>query len=253
MKKDLFDVTFLIPIRIDSIIRLENLILTTKFLLQHFNCHIIVLEASPYNNGFIKRLLNKKIKYYFVEDFDSVFYRTKYINLMTEKVETTFLCIWDADVIVSPNQILKAMEKLRYEDYDAAIPYDGRALDTSTIVREYFVKHRSSRFLSTQIMKMKALHENIALRGGAIFVNTEAYKKAGMENTDFYGWGAEDFERYERWITLGYKIYIVKGVLFHLSHPRGDNSRYNTFGQLINSEEALFKTKVSSLKELIVE
>lgn len=35
--------------------------------------------------------------------------------------------------------------------------------------------------------------------GGAIFVQTNKYLQAGMENEDFYGWGLEDGERHYRW------------------------------------------------------
>ena len=129
MKTDLKDVTFMIPVRIDSIIRLENLISVVQYLFRHFNCHIMVLEADAYNNGIIKRLLGQKIEYHFVEDYDSTFYRTKYLNIMTEISTTPFLAIWDADIIISPTQITEAMDKLRNEKYDIVLPYDeiGRA------------------------------------------------------------------------------------------------------------------------------
>lgn len=54
MKNNLMDVTFLITVRIDSIIRLENLLMTTRFLLRYFDCKIIVLETAPYENGFTR-------------------------------------------------------------------------------------------------------------------------------------------------------------------------------------------------------
>ena len=50
MKTVLNDVTFVIPIRIDSIIRLENLLLTIDCLLSYFETNIVVIEASNYNN-----------------------------------------------------------------------------------------------------------------------------------------------------------------------------------------------------------
>lgn len=251
MKTDLTDVTFMIPIRVDSLVRLENLMLTVRFLSDHFNCHIIVLEADNYNNGIIRKMLGRKVEYYFVEDDDSVFYRTRYINMMTEKVKTPFLCIWDADVVVPVPQIAEAVGKMRTENFEVALPYDGRALDTSAPVRELFIQSRKMNVLQRQQNKMNPLHKNLTLRGGAVFVNTEAYKKAGMENLSFYGWGSEDFDRYERWTILGYKIFITKGVLYHLTHPRGENSTFSRKNQVIGSETALFRTRVSSRQELL--
>lgn len=251
MKTDLTDVTFMIPIRVDSLVRLENLILTTRFLSEHFNCHIIVLEADTCNNGIIRKMLGKRVEYYFVEDDDSVFYRTRYINSMTEKVKTPFLCIWDADVVVPVLQIAEAVEKMRTEGFEVALPYDGRALDTSVSIRNLFMQSRRIGVLQRQRNKMNPLHKNLTLRGGAVFVNTDAYKKAGMDNLSFYGWGSEDFDRYERWTILGYRIYIVIGVLFHLTHPRGENSTFSRKNQVVDSETALFKTRVSSRQELL--
>lgn len=251
MKNNLMDVTFLITVRIDSIIRLENLLMTTRFLLRYFDCKIIVLEAAPYKNGFIKKMLNHRVEYYFIEDYDSVFYRTRYLNLIAEKVVTSYLCIWDADVIVAPIQIIEAVDKLRNNEYDVALPYDGRALDTTDIIRELFILNNRIDYLFKHIPKMQLLYSGLTLRGGAIFVTLEAYKNAGMENVAFYGWGSEDFERYDRWMILGYKIYITKGVLFHLTHPRGQNSKYSRINQIINSEVKLFETRMSSSKELM--
>ena len=169
MKNNLMDVTFLITVRIDSIIRLENLLMTTRFLLRYFDCKIIVLEAAPYKNGFIKKMLNHRVEYYFIEDYDSVFYRTRYLNLIAEKVVTSYLCIWDADVIVAPIQIIEAVDKLRNNEYDVALPYDGRALDTTDIIRELFILNNRIDYLFKHIPKMQLLYSGLTLRGGAIF------------------------------------------------------------------------------------
>ena len=40
---DIKDITFLIPIRLDSIVRLENLILSIDYLYKHFCCNIGML------------------------------------------------------------------------------------------------------------------------------------------------------------------------------------------------------------------
>ena len=61
-KYDLTDVSFLIPIRLDSIIRLENLIASIKFLLKNFKTKVIVLQADKYDNGILKKLLNRNVE-----------------------------------------------------------------------------------------------------------------------------------------------------------------------------------------------
>lgn len=249
MKTNLNDVTFLLIVRVDSLVRLENLLAVVRFLHKHFECPITVWEIAAYPNGIVRKLL-KGIDYRFVPDEDTVLYRTHYLNCMAADVQTPFLCVWDVDVIVPPGQVMQAVEQLRSGTYDVALPYDGKALDTSRPIRDLFIQNSRLDLLYKQQAKMQPLHGGLSLRGGAFFVTTEAYRKAGRENTAFYGWGSEDFDRYDRWKTLGHHIAIVPGVLFHLTHPRGENSTYHTTSRAANSEHALFTTRVSSADEL---
>jgi hypothetical protein len=158
MKTDLKDVTFMIPVRIDSIIRLENLISVVQYLFRHFDCRIMVLEADAYNNGIIKKLLGPKIKYHFIEDYDSTFYRTKYLNIMTEMSTTPFLAIWDADIIISSSQIIEAIGKLRNEKYDIALPYDGKVLDVPISIRELFMSESYKSNMPRWIISIRPKH-----------------------------------------------------------------------------------------------
>ena len=74
--------------------------------------------------------------------------------------------------------------------------------------------------------------------GGAFLANLKTYKKSGLENENFYGWGLEDGERVARWGNLNYKIHRVTGPLFHLSHGRGVNSTFHNDDQhFIKSKE----------------
>src|SRR5690554_3069767 len=110
---DLKDVTFLIPIRVDGIQRIENLLMAIEHLSLHFNTNIHILEADGYNNHLLTQLLPKQVEISFVEDYDPIFHRTHYINRMVEKCTTPFLAIWDADVIVPSQQIAESVDWLR--------------------------------------------------------------------------------------------------------------------------------------------
>jgi len=249
MKTDIKDMTFLIPIRIDSIVRLENLILSVQSLLRNFDTHITVLEAANYPNDIVKKMLGNKIEYLFVEDKDAVFYRTKYLNIMTFRSHTPYIGIWDADVIIPKEQILDSIGKLR-QGIEIAYPYDGYFYDTSNVIRELYTQNKSTKFLLRNIAKMSLIY-GPDMKGGAMFVNKEAYIKAGMENEKFYGWGPEDFERYERWKILGLKIHRSSGPLFHLTHSRGSNSTFRSMEQSINTNKEISLTRFSSKEELL--
>jgi predicted glycosyltransferase involved in capsule biosynthesis len=250
MKSNLSDVTFLFPIRLDSVIRLENLQLAVKHLKKHFITNTILLEAAEYNNGIIEKLIGNDVQYYFIEDRDPVFYRTKYINKMIDLTSTPILAIWDADVIVPVEQIINSVEKLRMNDVDMIYPYDGHFYDTSDAVRELYFKTKSIKTLHKQVGKMHLPYGDNML-GGAFLVNKESYIKSGKENERYYGWGPEDGERFHRWRNLGFKVLHNFGNLYHLSHPRGINSSFRSLEQARITRYEVVKTRLSSKEEII--
>ena len=249
MKKNIRDMTLIIPIRFDSVVRLENLILSVQSLLKNFDTHIMVLEAASYTNGLVQKILGNKITYSFLEDRDSVFYKTKYLNIMTRRTCTPFIGIWDADVIIPKEQIMDSVEKLR-QGFAIAYPYDGHFYDTSFVIRELYIQNKNIRFLLRNKDKMDLIYGDKMI-GGAVFVNREAYIKAGMVSEKFYGWGPEDFELYERLKILGLKIHRSEGPLFHLTHNRGSNSAFRSMEQLKTTNQERTTTLSSSKSELL--
>lgn len=250
MKTDLQDLTFLFPLKPDSIIRIENLLATTGYLLRNFNTNISVLEASAYNNGLLGKLLNRRINYSFIEDKDPVFHRTKYRNRMSKEVKTPFLAVWDVDVIVDKQLIMDTIEKLRTGEADVAFPYNGEFYDTSEIIRTLFIRKKQIQILHKNKDCMSLLYKEDHI-GGAFIASTEKYRQMGMENEKFYGWGPEDFERFSRWSSLGFKIYRAPGCMYHLSHPRDRNGFYNSQRQMEITISEYNKTKNSSYEELL--
>ncbi len=239
----------MIPIRLDSVVRLENLIMSVDYLYKHFDTNILVLQASKYENHIVPKLLGRKAKYCFIEDFDNIFYRTKYLNYMTKISQTPYLAIWDADVIIPKKQIIEAVAELE-NGSDIVYPYDGHFYDTSALVRELYVKKADIRILERNKEKMFLLYGNKMI-GGAIFVNRQSYISSGMENTNFYGWGPEDSERHIRWKYLGYKIAYIKGHLFHLTHQRGSDSKFRSDDQIASTHNEIIKLVRSNKKEVL--
>jgi hypothetical protein len=226
MKIDLTDTTFIIPIRVDTIVRFENLILCVEYLLERLQTHIIVFEAASYNNGIIQNLLKDIVTYRFVEDKDPVYHKTKYVNRMAMDVQTDFMGIWDVDVLVDAVQILDAIKQLRQNRCDIAYPFDGDCYDISDLLRSHYFVYRDLEFLKANRGKMQLMYNVegvIGAVGGAIFVKTDKYRFAGMDNEAFYGWGLEDGERHYRWLCFDYEIYRSKGYIFHLTHTRDPN------------------------------
>lgn len=249
-KTDLNDITFLILIRLDSLDRLENILAVTDYLCRYFDTHIFVVEAARMNNGILKSLLKKNIRYEFIEDKDPVLYKTKYFNAMTREVATPLIAIWDADVICEKKYIEDAVAHLRESKADVVLPYNGQCLNTSLILRELFLKKRDVRILNRNKDKMDLLH-NRPLVGGAVMVNKEKYIYAGMESEKYYGWGDDDFDRYRRFSNLNFNIYRTENCLYHLSHARNQNSGFNSMLNKSISKRELHKITNSSMDEIL--
>lgn len=222
-KFDLHDVTFLIPVRIDSDERKLNLNAVIKLLSKDFYAQIIVLEAG--NKQIVQKSeLKCDFSYDYIYDVDTVFYKTKYINRLLRMADTKYAIVWDVDVVALPNMVNKAVQRVRNKEAFLTFPYDGRVYTVSNILSDNF----------RQTLKYETLTDNSSLmnlmygyysRGGAYVVEREEFLKIGGENENFYGWGPEDLERVVRMEILDLKVNFEQGgVLFHLWHPRNENS-----------------------------
>jgi hypothetical protein len=245
MRQNLDDITFLIIVRLDTIERIENILAVTSFILSQFNTNINIWESSYRYNGYLKKLLPTPINYKFIQDDDPILYRTRYINRMVEDVRTPFVSVWDTDVIATCEQILDSVKILRKGEADFVYPYETFFLDTSLILRNIFFKRNNDiSFLMENRKRMQIMYPPNPV-GGAYFCNVYSYKKSGLENEDFYGWGVEDGERYVRWERKGFTTKRVEGTLFHLTHPRGINSLIH------HPDQSLIKTKLMNLSNNI--
>jgi hypothetical protein len=234
MKKfDLMDVTFLIPVRIDSVERFENLLCVTSYILSYFDTNITVIEGDHSDNGLLRQYLNSKIKIVFNEDAKKIFHRTKYINVMLATSKTEIVAVWDTDVIVKPDQIVASVQGIRLHKYDFVYPYDGCYLETGAHLRRQFINGFNIGALEDNAALLSAPYTRMAC-GGGFFARKDVYQESGGENEFFFGWGPEDAERLKRWIILGKNIGRIPGNMFHLFHPRGANSYFK-------SEEAKLK------------
>lgn len=249
MRTDLKDTTFVIAVKLDSVARLENTLAITSQLCHYFDTNVIVVEIAGRCNKMLKSLLPRRVTYLFIEDKDDVFFRTKYFNMVMSDLKTPLVALWDSDVVVDKKAIVEAVNKIRTGEADIASPYNGSCLETSEIMRDYYLKSMDIRILHRNKNKLAPLY-NKTLTGGAIIVDREKYVRAGMENETHYGWGNDDFDRFCRFQRLDYKIHRVDTPLFHIWHPRGDNSRFRSDIFRRISAQELSNVKLSSQEEI---
>ena len=250
------ELTIVIPVRIDSPERKENLDSVVSFFLQNTCATIIVMEADKQQQYFFagnndntlqETNFKERIQTIFVEDEDPVFYRTRYINQLLKISPTNTVGIWDADVLIPLPQIIEAIKNIAI-GVTLCSPYDGRCIMLS---EKGSINARTDvpRFLDKQ-EKVEYTPTSRPAVGGAFLVNRDRYVACGGENEHFYGWGPEDAERIKRMEILEESVTRIKGVLFHLFHPIGANSGLKGNKRDVENLVALMETCKRNTEEL---
>lgn len=242
-KKNLKDVTFTIPIRYDTEHRIENLKLIVDFLQHHFDTNIMVMEEAKEQKF---DFLQNKVDYTFVKTDDPNLHRTKCLNEMSKRCKTPIVVNYDADVLFTIPQYMTAADQIRKGKAEMVFPYAGRFMECNR--EKFFNKIRKG--MSVDFIDEKELscnHPNSL--GGAIFWDLKTFKRIGMENQHFKSWGWEDNERMSRAQKLGVKIVRTKGILYHMSHKRLEDSKpnnkhYNKNQQEYNKVHNMSKTQL---------
>ncbi len=235
-------ISIVIPIRIESKEREENLRYILSYLLEAPFVHIDILEAD--NKRKLHYLPHERIRYRFIPDNESVFYRTYYLNILLRNAEYPIVGIWDTDIIVTGEQVIKAIQLIE-KGYVISFPYNGnfRLLNgyESILVKQN--KKTVTLSSGTLLMKRPSV-------GGAFLVNKEKYMLAGGENEGFYGWGPEDCERVKRLEILKYPIARVEGPCYHLYHPQKPENGINQKKKLAHNQKMLLNTCNKTKEEL---
>jgi hypothetical protein len=256
MKIDLKDVTFIIPLRIDTGDRLRNVILTTSYLLHHFDTNVIIKEVDSehrfetYALPIIQRLVDtQNLNHVFEDDTrtDDAFHRTKVLNDMILDAKTKIVVNYDTDIILPLDSYIKSVEMLN-DNYDVVYPYrfgnhGERKVtldftvetqdDMDNFEKKIFVDkfinsgYDSECFDNTYFYYQSQFGEGWAEYGMVQFFNKKVYVDGYLENEGFIAYAPEDVERYHRWKTLGYNIGRIDNHAYHLEHQRTQNSWYH--------------------------
>ena len=239
MKKIILDVTFTIPVRIDSPERLRNLEISTNYLKKYFYANILIGEDSKEPK--LKKYQGSNGYIYYKNDSD-IFHRTKILNNLAIASPSPFIVNFDADILIPPKQMLHAIDILRKGKADMVLPYGGMAkniIKSKVPLIARVLDLNVIRDKDTYVMNKNAL-------GGAVLWNKESFIKFGMENENFINWGYEDNERMIRAKKMGMRIYRIPGALYHLDHHRNEN---DNFGQKYANNNISELNKIQKLEK----
>lgn len=256
MKHDLKNVTFIIPLQIETDDRLRNIILTTSFLLNTFDTNVIIKEVDEepifqqWALPVIKRIVGDTsgLNYIFEKHSrnDDAFHRTKVLNDMVLLADTKIVVNYDSDIILPVSSYLEAAEKLKTCDVVYPYRFGERGerkvkLDTQFDNKpaiDTFEQHLEIKAYLESGYDEKALEgkyfyyphqqgEGWAEYGMVQFFNKQIYLDGYLENENFIAYAPEDVERHHRWTLLGYDIQRVDDYAYHFEHKRTPNSWFN--------------------------
>ena len=236
----LADVTFVIPVRIDSPDRSRNVDVLIDFLFQRFDSPILIMESDSQQRYFVKQD-DPRIRYFFNKDRRPVFHHTGCLNQLYPMVDTPIIAGWDTDALVASEQIIDTVEQVRSGKVVMGLAYDGHMFNTSAELVQLFWQTKDYNVLTEKTGELRPMYGALST-GGAFIVDTEKYLQAGGENEHFLGWGPEDFERVKR-IEILYPqpIYRAKGGLYHMAHTRLFNSWYADRHHELNGKKEFLK------------
>lgn len=249
------DLTFIIPIRIETEDRLRNIISSVSYLLKNIPAKILVKEVSSYSNfeknalPVIKDLVDtKNLTYDFEYTDDDFFCKSRVLNDLILKSDTKIVANYDADVIFPVESYFEAYDNINNGTYDVVYPYQCG-------VYQWKVNYNQTLFEKfTQELNVKELDSDKSLSNSTIgwcqFIDRQVYIDSFLMNENFISWGCEDDEFYYRMSVLGRKIGRVNNYVYHLEHSRTYNSWFNNPN--FNSNYALWnKIKRFDREQLI--
>lgn len=252
---DLQDVTFIIPVRIESHDRFRNVFLCCAYLLQSTNAKIIIKESNSISivSNVIEKLNNfgcdtERLKYLYEKTDETMFHRTRLLNEMLVASETPIVVNYDCDILLPLHSYEQAANMCK-NGYDLVYPYGfGDDVQFRMLLNEQ--EDVQNLILSDFDLKMAKGFLWRAEYGFCQFFKKESYLNGFMENENFLAYGPEDVERALRWMKLGYNVGRVEAKVYHMEHSRTENS--NSSNPFMKSNEELFeKLKRMSKDELV--
>lgn len=226
------ELTFLLPIRIDSGHRLRNFSMVFPYLVHVCpKATFRISEAKSVSSGAIAAVVKAQRELganiiHRVEDYppQELFHRTRYLNEMLLATTTKYVSNYDIDVLL-PDWIYSHACAMLEDGADVVYPYgygdwDQHMVDDAT--------ERMSEFLTklscTVFRKFRAW---TTWTGHAIFFRTASYIDMGGECELYCCYGPEDRERCLRAHRTGLNVkYLPGAAVYHLEHERNTDSGY---------------------------
>lgn len=261
---NLDELTIVIPVKIESTDRYNNLKTVLGYINHHLKTNIKIIEESPDNPkiDFLDDFKNLSIDYKFYQVPSSEpFHRTKYLNEMIFSTTTKVVSNYDSDVFFPVQTYVDVVKSIVDGEFDFVYPYllgtGQKQLYYSKWYENQFAQwifYPMWKFIQDWDISIFDNDENVKMwasaYGHSVFADTNKYKEAFGENEEFISYGPEDQERAYRFQKLGYNVNWYNGYVYHIEHMRTNDSS-NKNPQFDTNCQIFEHVKTLSKEELI--
>jgi glycosyltransferase involved in cell wall biosynthesis len=239
------DVTFIIPVRIETADRLANVKALCRQLTNNYRAKVLVGCEAPDS---LRAVLPSDIEVIHIDgNPDHPFHMTRVVNEIARHAATPFRVHLDTDALVPPEQLLEALRILRAGEADMVFPFNF-AVGVPSDQRNTFSTG------PLNISRADNPHPMGGIPNGLCQMwNAESFVRAGTENEFMIGWAPEDTERVIRLEILGLRVKRIPGPIFHMDHEtvpgRDAQSEYHKIS-MAEMERIQSMTKVELLADI---
>lgn len=231
-QKNMADLTFIIPIRVDTEDRIHNCSTVLRFLEKNFPLsEVLLIEQADVSctDDLASHFANVKK---FFDHNTGRFSRSNAMNLGISLATRPYICMYDSDILIHPMAIYRSVMILKSRITRIVIPFNMIFADVSGKLKEEISKNLDvGRF--GRISSLAAIPDNADLKirilnGGILLADRNVIALEGGFNKKMISYGWEDTEFFKRFDKLGYYSFMLSEFsLVHLDHRRGPDSKIN--------------------------
>lgn len=252
------DLSFIIPIRVDTDDRIDNCLTVLRFVQMHFpRSEVLLMEQDS-------EIRTERI----LEAFPAVrrnfelnpgrFSKSRAVNSGIALSVRALICMCDTDILLHPDAIRRAAAICRMHRGRVVIPHNRIFLDVSGAMKDEISRSldmekygRVRRFSDAPVRTDVASRD---CNGGIFLAGKELLQLTGGLNKKMISYGWEDTEFIRRLDKLGnYTFMLPEFNLVHLDHRRGSDSQINEMFDINRAEFEKINAMSRSQLQLYVE
>ena len=213
------DLTIVVPVQLDNIERLENVLEVSRYVSSNFRANIRIAEYAPYSNGMLEKLLKENIQYSFFEYHEHVLCRYRLLDQFLRAATTPFVAIWSSDVIIPIPQLWKGIEMLKKNEADFVIPYQEPWVDSVLNLKSLY-RQRNSTERTYPGFEMKREQCPEGFLSEIVIANRKNCIRYGFRKENFCGWCTKENLRHFPESNMNIRMQSIPGIMFRLEHRR---------------------------------